>query len=105
MRRVAPARSRRRAISSCRRSPRGSACRRTRARRDACRAAAMSATGTPRASPLARQAFAAYAALVVYASLYPFGGWVSLGIGPFDYLFAPMQRYVTAFDVVTNVVG
>ncbi|VWC37018.1 VanZ family protein [Burkholderia lata] len=65
----------------------------------------MSATGTPRASPLARQAFAAYAALIVYASLYPFEGWVSLGIGPFDYLFAPMQRYVTAFDVVTNVLG
>ncbi|WP_430495017.1 VanZ family protein, partial [Burkholderia sp. BCCCDS18] len=65
----------------------------------------MSATGTPRASPLARRAFAAYAALVVYASLYPFDGWVSLGIRPFDYLFAPMQRYVTAFDVVTNVVG
>lgn len=65
----------------------------------------MSATGIPRASPLARQAFAAYAALIVYASLYPFEGWVSLGIGPFDYLFAPMQRYVTAFDVVTNVLG
>lgn len=65
----------------------------------------MNATGTHRASPLARQAFAAYAALVVYASLYPFDGWVSLGIGPFDYLFAPMQRYVTAFDVVTNVLG
>ncbi|MFP3710612.1 teicoplanin resistance protein VanZ, partial [Paraburkholderia sp. SIMBA_009] len=65
----------------------------------------MSAPVTPRASSLARQAFAAYAALIVYASLYPFDGWLSLGIGPFDYLFAPMQRYVTAFDVVTNVLG
>ncbi|RAA76159.1 teicoplanin resistance protein VanZ, partial [Burkholderia multivorans] len=65
----------------------------------------MNAPGTHRASSLARQAFAAYAALVVYASLYPFEGWVSFGIGPFDYLFAPMQRYVTAFDVVTNVLG
>ncbi|MBR8329800.1 VanZ family protein, partial [Burkholderia cenocepacia] len=65
----------------------------------------MNVPGTHRASPLARQAFAAYAALIVYASLYPFEGWVSLGIGPFDYLFAPMQRYVTAFDVVTNVLG
>ncbi|NIF45686.1 teicoplanin resistance protein VanZ, partial [Burkholderia sp. Tr-862] len=65
----------------------------------------MNVPGTPRASSLARQAFAAYAALIVYASLYPFDGWMSLGIGPFDYLFAPMQRYVTAFDVVTNVLG
>ncbi|MGU7771419.1 VanZ family protein [Burkholderia sp. MR1-5-21] len=65
----------------------------------------MSVPGSPRASALARQAFAAYAALVVYASLYPFEGWTALGIGPFDYLFAPMQRYVTAFDVVTNVLG
>ncbi|MFP3561623.1 teicoplanin resistance protein VanZ, partial [Paraburkholderia sp. SIMBA_049] len=77
-------RSRPRATSSCRRSPPGSACRRTRATRDAQRAAAMSAPVTPRASSLARQAFAAYAALIVYASLYPFDGWLSLGIGPFD---------------------
>ncbi|KVX17758.1 teicoplanin resistance protein VanZ [Burkholderia ubonensis] len=65
----------------------------------------MSVPGSPRASTLARQALAAYAALIVYASLYPFDGWTALGIGPFDYLFAPMQRYVTAFDVVTNVLG
>ncbi|AYZ66449.1 teicoplanin resistance protein VanZ [Burkholderia multivorans] len=65
----------------------------------------MSVPGSPRASTLARQALAAYTALIVYASLYPFDGWTSLGIGPFDYLFAPMQRYVTAFDVVTNVLG
>lgn len=65
----------------------------------------MSVPGSHRASTLARQACAAYAVLIVYASLYPFDGWVALGIGPFDYLFAPMQRYVTAFDVVTNVLG
>ncbi|MEC4601266.1 VanZ family protein, partial [Burkholderia vietnamiensis] len=65
----------------------------------------MNAIRMPRASSLALQAFAAYAALVVYASLYPFEGWVSLGIGPFDYLFAPLQRYVTVFDVATNVLG
>ncbi|TCW82346.1 teicoplanin resistance protein VanZ [Burkholderia sp. SRS-46] len=65
----------------------------------------MNAPGAHRASTLARQACAAYAVLIVYASLYPFDGWVALGIGPFDYLFAPMQRYVTAFDVVTNVLG
>ncbi|AOK53953.1 teicoplanin resistance protein VanZ [Burkholderia stagnalis] len=65
----------------------------------------MSGPGSHRASTLARQACAAYAVLIVYASLYPFDGWLALGIGPFDYLFAPMQRYVTAFDVVTNVLG
>ncbi|KAB0632058.1 teicoplanin resistance protein VanZ [Burkholderia stagnalis] len=65
----------------------------------------MSVSGSHRASTLARQACAAYAVLIVYASLYPFDGWLALGIGPFDYLFAPMQRYVTAFDVVTNVLG
>ncbi|HDR9135563.1 TPA: VanZ family protein [Burkholderia vietnamiensis] len=65
----------------------------------------MNAIRMPRASSLALQAFAAYSALVVYASLYPFEGWVSLGIGPFDYLFAPLQRYVTVFDVATNVLG
>ncbi|MEX3613129.1 MAG: VanZ family protein [Burkholderia gladioli] len=56
-------------------------------------------------SLLARRLFGAYAALVVYASLYPFLGWRSLGVGPFDYLFAPMPRYWTMFDVVTNVLG
>ncbi|KVO58008.1 VanZ family protein [Burkholderia stagnalis] len=65
----------------------------------------MSGPSSHRASTLARQACAAYAVLIVYASLYPFDGWLALGIGPFDYLFAPMQRYVTAFDVVTNVLG
>ncbi|KKC15109.1 vanZ like family protein [Burkholderia pseudomallei MSHR1328] len=58
-----------------------------------------------RHSTLARQAFAVYAALVVYASLYPFTGWRSLGIGPFDFLLAPLPRYLTAFDVVSNVLG
>jgi VanZ family protein len=58
-----------------------------------------------RRSTLARQALAVYGALIVYASLSPFSGWRSLGVGPFDYVFAPMPRYVTAFDVVTNILG
>lgn len=65
----------------------------------------MNVSGPPRASTLARQACAAYTVLIVYASLYPFEGWLALGIGPLDYLFAPLPRYVTAFDVVTNVLG
>ncbi|SDV48360.1 VanZ family protein [Chitinasiproducens palmae] len=58
-----------------------------------------------RASPLARQALAVYAALVLYGSLYPFRGWRSVGFGPFDYLAAPLPHYWTTFDVVINVLG
>lgn len=58
-----------------------------------------------RPSALARQALATYAALVVYGSLYPFSGWRSLGLGPFAFLSDPLPQYLTAFDVVTNVIG
>ncbi|WP_244814573.1 VanZ family protein [Caballeronia sp. Lep1P3] len=58
-----------------------------------------------RPSAFSRQALLAYAALVVYGSLYPFTGWRSLGIGPFAFIADPIPQYVTAFDVVTNVLG
>jgi VanZ family protein len=58
-----------------------------------------------RPSALARQALGLYAALIVYGSWYPFSGWRSLGIGPFAYLFDPMPQYLTAFDVIINVLG
>ncbi|EDZ98446.1 VanZ family protein [Burkholderia sp. H160] len=58
-----------------------------------------------RPSALARQALLLYTALIVYGSLYPFSGWRSLGLGPFAYLFDPMPQYLTAFDVVANVLG
>jgi VanZ family protein len=58
-----------------------------------------------RPSMLARQALLLYTALIVYGSWYPFMGWRSLGIAPFAYLFDPMPQYLTAFDVITNVVG
>jgi VanZ family protein len=58
-----------------------------------------------RPSAFARQALVLYAALIVYGSWYPFYGWRSLGLGPFDYLFDPVPQYLTAFDVVTNVLG
>lgn len=57
------------------------------------------------ASTLSRQALALYTALIVYGSWYPFSGWRSLGLGPFDYLNDPFPRYWTVFDVVTNVLG
>jgi VanZ family protein len=58
-----------------------------------------------RPSALSRQALAAYTMLVVYGSLYPFSGWRTLGIGPFAYLTDPLPQYLTAFDVITNVLG
>jgi len=58
-----------------------------------------------RPSALARQALAGYVALIVYASWYPFRGWRSLGLGPFAFLSDPFPQYLTAFDVVTNVLG
>lgn len=53
------------------------------------------------AGPLA----ALYAGLIVYASLYPFEGWRIQGIAPWSFLWAPLPRYWTGFDVVSNVLG
>lgn len=47
----------------------------------------------------------AYAALIVYASLYPFSGWRDQGIAPWEFIFSPLPRYWTGFDVVANVAG
>ncbi|MBN3855405.1 teicoplanin resistance protein VanZ [Paraburkholderia sp. Ac-20340] len=58
-----------------------------------------------RSSTLSRQAFALYAALIVYGSWYPFSGWRSLGLSPLAYLGDPFPRYWTVFDIVTNVLG
>ncbi len=46
-----------------------------------------------------------YAALIVYASLYPFGDWRDQGISPWSFLVAPLPRYWTGFDVAANVLG
>lgn len=63
------------------------------------------AWGVPRHSPVARVGLLCFTLLVIYASLYPFSGWVSNGISPFAFLTAPKPRYVTEFDVLTNVLG
>ena len=47
----------------------------------------------------------AYAALIIYASLYPFSGWRYQGLAPWLFLTAPLPRYWTWFDVVANVLG
>lgn len=46
-----------------------------------------------------------FTGLVVYASLYPFEGWRVQGISPLAYLFAPLPRYWTGFDVLSNLIG
>ena len=46
-----------------------------------------------------------YAALICYASLYPFADWRDQGIAPWDFLLSPLPMYWTGFDVAINVVG
>lgn len=58
-----------------------------------------------RESPLARILFGVFAALTVYASLYPMEGWRDPGVSPFAYLAAPWPRHITRFDMVVNVLG
>jgi VanZ family protein len=58
-----------------------------------------------RESPLARILFAVFAALTVYASLYPMEGWRDPGVSPFAYLTAPWPRHITRFDIAVNVLG
>lgn len=48
----------------------------------------------------------AWAALVVYASLYPFGGWRALhGPPDLELLLLPWPRWVDRFDVAANLAG
>ena len=53
------------------------------------------------ASPLA----CLYAALIVYASLYPFVGWHVPGVTLTHYLTLPWSRYWTSFDFTANLLG
>lgn len=46
-----------------------------------------------------------YAALIVYASLYPFADWRDQGIGAWAFVVAPLPKYWTGFDVLSNVLG
>ena len=46
-----------------------------------------------------------YAALVIYASLYPFEQWRAQGVAWTSFLVAPWPRYWTGFDVLSNILG
>jgi VanZ family protein len=52
---------------------------------------------------LPRYIVIAYALLIVYASLYPFSGWRDQGVPVAAFLFAPLPRYFTWFDVIANI--
>src|SRR3569832_2644209 len=47
----------------------------------------------------------AYVARIVYASLYPFTGWRDQGVAPWAFLWSPLTKYWTAFDLAANVCG
>ncbi|RYF76380.1 MAG: VanZ family protein [Comamonadaceae bacterium] len=46
-----------------------------------------------------------YAALIVYASLYPFSEWRDQGIAPWAFVVAPFPKYWTGFDFAINAAG
>ncbi len=46
-----------------------------------------------------------YTALIVYASLYPFAGWRTPGVGPLEFLLLGWPRWWTPFDLVSNLLG
>ena len=56
-------------------------------------------------SPLVRYLLAAYALLIIYASLHPFTGWRDNGVVLFAFLSAPLPRYITTFDVLANLLA
>ena len=58
--------------------------------------------GLGREAPLSLFFLLAYALLVAYASLHPFGGWREPAGSAFAFLTAPWPRYVTAFDLTAN---
>lgn len=48
---------------------------------------------------------AVYAALIVYASLYPFTGWTLPGVSVWGFLSLSFPRWWTGFDLVSNLLG
>ncbi|HEY9238847.1 MAG TPA: VanZ family protein, partial [Burkholderiaceae bacterium] len=47
----------------------------------------------------------AYAALIAYASLYPFVPWRVPGVSILAFLTLPWPRYWTGFDLLANLLG
>lgn len=64
-----------------------------------------SLSSASRPYPLALVLVLLYAALVVYASLYPFSGWRYQGVALCAFLFAPWPAHWTGFDVAANLLA
>ena len=47
----------------------------------------------------------AYAALIVYGSLYPFSGWTTRGVKLFAFLLPELAGHLSRADLVTNVLA
>ena len=54
---------------------------------------------------LPRYVLPAYILLIVYVSLSPFTGWLAPEQGALNFLMAPWPRYLTAFDLIVNVLA
>lgn len=55
--------------------------------------------------PTARMACVGYVLLIIYASLYPFNFNLQVGVEQFEWFWAPIPRYITSFDIFTNILG
>lgn len=69
-------------------------------------AAALAQPATPAVrSRLALYLALGYTLLILYASLSPFTGWRDPGRTPFEFVTAPLPRYIVAFDLIVNVLA
>lgn len=59
----------------------------------------------PPASSTAWPLAAAWLALIIYASLFPFRGWHDRGVGCWEFVAAPLPHYWTWFDIIGNVLA
>ncbi len=55
--------------------------------------------------PTARMIGLGYVLLIIYASIYPYNFNVNVGAGVLDWVTAPIPKYITSFDVFTNILG
>lgn len=55
--------------------------------------------------PLARLCAFGFFLLISYASLTPFEFVFDLPVSPIDWVFAPLPKYITLFDVLANILG
>ena len=65
----------------------------------------MADSSTPRHRSSAAPLAWLYAALITYASLYPFVPWKVPGVSPLAFLTLPWPPYWTGFDLTTNLLG